>query len=412
VVSDAAFLNPSLEYDRAGVYLTLRRNDVDFRATGTRGNQTAVASALNGLVRSAFGEMAGVINNVYDLSSAEAVKALRSMTGILHQHLALSSFAGSQSFIDVNMARLGQLANRERASERTPTIGGLPLTAPSEADRQGAWFSGIGGHTRFAGGNGDPAARVYDRGYAIGYDAEVGDHLIIGGSAGDTSPEVELAAVNDRSSSQMRHAGAYGRYTRNRSRLSVMGGGSHVSSNTDRWITDGVVSSSAHATYDGGTLFTRAEYGYTFSLGRNVNLEPQAGFQYARLDVDGFTENGAGVLNLVAPDRHVSSQRATLGGKAVRTFGRPGADPTTLEMRAAWAHEFNPLASVRLRFLGDNADNAFDLASPARIEDSAIIGATFAGEAFRHVKFLTSVNGDISSAIKLWTASIGVRAEW
>ena len=81
-------------------------------------------------------------------------------------------------------------------------------------------------------------------------------------------------------------------------------------------------------------------------------------------------------------------------------------------MRAAWAHEFNPLASVRMRFLGDTADNDFDLASPARIQNSAILGATFAGEAFRHVKFLTSVNGDVSSAIKLWTASVGVRAAW
>ena len=43
VVSDARFLNPSLEYDSAGVFLTLRRNDVDFRTAGTRGNQTAVA---------------------------------------------------------------------------------------------------------------------------------------------------------------------------------------------------------------------------------------------------------------------------------------------------------------------------------------------------------------------------------
>ena len=33
-----------------------------------------------------------------------------------------------------------------------------------------------------------------------------------------------------------------------------------------------------------------------------------------------------------------------------------------------------------MQFLGDTADNAFDLASPARIENSAILGATFAGE--------------------------------
>ena len=77
------------------------------------------------------------------------------MSGVVHQHLALSSFAGSQAFIDVNMARLGQLTNRARASEAAPTVAGQS-TIRTDDERQGAWFSGIGGHTRFAGGNGDP----------------------------------------------------------------------------------------------------------------------------------------------------------------------------------------------------------------------------------------------------------------
>ena len=72
VVSGAGFLNPTLQCDSAGVYLTLRRGDVDFRTAGTRGSQTAVATALNGLVSTAIGEMADVVNNVFDLDSADA----------------------------------------------------------------------------------------------------------------------------------------------------------------------------------------------------------------------------------------------------------------------------------------------------------------------------------------------------
>ena len=143
-----------------------------------------------------------------------------------------------------------------------------------------------------------------------------------------------------------------------------------------------------------------------------MSLEPQAGFQYARLSVDGFAEEGAGVLSLVAADRRVSSQRSTLGGRVVKSFARADVEAARMEVRAAWAHEFNPLGSVSMRFLGDTAGNEFALASPARIQNSAIIGATFAGDAFRHLKFLTSVDGDLSGAIKVWTASIGLRAEW
>ena len=67
---------------------------------------------------------------------------------------------------------------------------------------------------------------------------------------------------------------------------------------------------------------------------------------------------------------------------------------------------------MRIRFLGDDADNNFGLASPARIENSAIVGATFAGELFKRVRFLTSVDGNVGSAVKLWTASVGIRAVW
>ena len=178
---------------------------------------------------------------------------------------------------------------------------------------------------------------------------------------------------------------------------------------TARSVTDGFVFSSANASYDGDTLFSRIEFGQTFSLGGGVSVEPQAGFQYARVTVDGFTEDGAGVLNLVGPNRRATSQRSILGGRTVKAFS---AADTRVELRAAWAHEFNPLGSMRMRFVGDTAGNDFELTSPVRIDDTAIVGATVAGQAFRHLRFLTSVDGNVGGALKLWTASFGVRAEW
>jgi uncharacterized protein with beta-barrel porin domain len=411
VVSGAAFLNASLQYDPFGVQLTLRRNDVDLRATGTRGNQTAVATALNGLVHTATGEMAGVINNVYDLSNADAVDAMGSMTGVLHQHVALSSIASAQTFIDANMARLGHLAGHA-GSGMNPALGTVQVSSTAAAGRQGAWFSGVGGFTRFAGGDGDPAARVSDRGFAVGYDAAIGNHLIVGASAGDTSPDLELESVVDRTSSQMRHVGGYARYARGASRVTALGGGSRVENETARSVSDGLAFGAAHARYDAGTLFSRVEYGHSFPLGGGVTLEPQAGFQYARVNIDGFTEDGAGVLSLVSASRRLSSERSFLGGRAVKTFGRADAADTRVELRAAWAHEFNPVGSARMRFLGDTAGNEFDLTSPARFENSAVVGATFAAKAFRRVRFLTSVDGDFGGAVRLWTASVGLRAEW
>jgi uncharacterized protein with beta-barrel porin domain len=392
--------------------LTLRRNDVDFRSAGTRGNQSAVASSLNGLVRTATGEMAEVINTVYDLSNADAVRAMGSMTGVVYQHAASSSFAGAQTFMDVNMTRLGQVSSRAGGSGASLALNTLAVDTTSNLEHHGAWFSGLGGLTRYAGNDADPAARAFSRGFAAGYDAAIGRNLIVGGSAADSSPDLELEGVSDRTWSRMLHAGFYGRYTRGASRVAMIGGASGVTNNTARSVTDGVTSSSAHAAYDGGSLFSRIEYGHAFSAGPTVSVEPQVGFQYARVTVDGFTEAGAGPLSLVVPGRRLSSQRSIVGGRAVKTFSRATAADTTVELRAAWAHEFSPLGSVRMRFVGDTAGNAFDLTSPARLHNSAILGASLVGGAFRHLKFLTGVDSDLSGPIKLWTASVGLRAEW
>ncbi len=136
------------------------------------------------------------------------------------------------------------------------------------------------------------------------------------------------------------------------------------------------------------------------------------GFQYARVTVDGFTEEGAGVLNLLAPARRLTSQRSIVGARAVKTFTRANAADTTIEVRSACAHEFKPLRSMRMQFLGDTAGNPFDLTSPARLHNSAILGGSLVAKAFRHVKFQTGVDSDLSGQVKLWTASVGLRAEW
>ena len=235
------------EYDSAGVFLTLRRNDVDFRTAGTarqsdRGRGGAQRARAHRRRRHGRGDQ-------------QRLRPVQRRRGARHRvddgHRAPASRLEQ-------LCRLADVHRREHGSARAAddpcrqvagrADGGQSARAGRERDdRQGAWFSGVGGHTRFAGSNGDPSARVNDRGYAIGYDAAIGDHLIVGGSGGDTSPEVELAGVSDNSSSQMRHVGVYGRYARNASRLSVIGGGSHVESKTARWITDGFALSSANA---------------------------------------------------------------------------------------------------------------------------------------------------------------------
>jgi hypothetical protein len=57
-------------------------------------------------------------------------------------------------------------------------------------------------------------------------------------------------------------------------------------------------------------------------------------------------------------------------------------------MGAARAHEFDLLVAMTMRLAGDNARNGFDVTSPARLGNSAIVGSSSGlwrnGEHFRY----------------------------
>ncbi len=306
------------------------------------------------------------------------------------------------------MATTGAATGRAGASNSSLTLDTLTADAASTGGTHGAWFSSVGWLTRLSGGEGDPAARGSNPGFAVGYDGAIGN-LLLGASLGKGSSDVELDGVSDRTTASMLQVAGYARYQRGASRFAAIAGGSSVKNDTTRSVTDGFAFSGAHASYDGSNLFSRIEYGHTFASGTQ-SVEPQIGFQYVHANVDGFTEQGAGVLNLVVPARHLSSARSLVGARAVKTFGQSAG--VTLGARAAWAHEFSPLGSIRMQFFGDTANNTFDVVSPARLHDSAIVGASASGKAFKRLKFVTSVDGDVSKAVKVWTANVGLRAEW
>jgi outer membrane autotransporter protein len=182
--------------------------------------------------------------------------------------------------------------------------------------------------------------------------------------------------------------------------------------NTVRGVTDGVTFSKAKAAYGGYGIFSRIEYGRLFEAGKSVVVEPQVGVQFTRTSLEGFTEDGAGILNLVMPDRRLASQRTRLGVRATTTLPFASALTLMVEGRAAWAHEFSPPGSVTVRFAGDTATRGFDLEAPEWARNSALIGASLVGSRGRRLQFFVNVGGEINRTVTGWTGDGGVRAGW
>ena len=79
VTSNLAFLDPSLSYDPNTVYLTLKRNDLNYAAMAQNANQTAIAQGLTSLSTVPTGDAALVIAALDGLSASQARAAFDSI---------------------------------------------------------------------------------------------------------------------------------------------------------------------------------------------------------------------------------------------------------------------------------------------------------------------------------------------
>jgi autotransporter-associated beta strand protein len=421
--SNVGYLMPSLQYQGREVFLTLRRNDVDFRAVGARGNQNAVASVLNQLVPTATGSLADHINNVYDLSNGDALQSLNSMTGIQYQHVARSSLDTAQTFMALSLKRLGVVSR----SAGSPIAGaglavndlaaansGASFAGAGQADPvsvKGWWVSGLGGLARYNGNAVDAGARVPTHGLAVGFDGAVTPDLTIGVSGGEAMPEVLLNGADDHTKSRMLQVGFYGRYRKNASRLDGAVSVGNLWNRTWRSITDGVVTPVAGASFGGAAFASQIDYGYSFGFGKGFSFEPAAGLQYGHLTLDGATEDGAGALGLVVPDRRERSRRTLAGGRFGKAFSGP-ASQFVVEGRASWAHEFSPIRDIRMRFIGDETTSGFDVAAPNQLRDSAVVGFGFAGNRTKHLRIFVNFDGEVSGPLNSWNGNVGVTRSW
>ncbi len=82
-----------------------------------------------------------------------------------------------------------------------------------------------------------------------------------------------------------------------------------------------------------------ANLGHTFQATRKLSFGPSVGANYATGQVNGYTERGGGLANLIYPDHQFESMIGRIGGYATYTT-ETGLGRLTTQARAGWAHEF------------------------------------------------------------------------
>ncbi|WP_208948532.1 autotransporter outer membrane beta-barrel domain-containing protein [Segnochrobactrum spirostomi] len=369
VVSNFAFLTPSLTYDANDVYLTLARNDVSFPSLATTTNQWAAANAAQSL---------GLGNAVYDavlaVSTSGAPAAFDALSG--EAYASASSVMQQQSSYlreavgtRVRQGLIGQSGSGQETAKLAP---GYDATVWTQA--YGAW-----GQTA---GNGNAAS--VDRtigGFFTGIDAAVSEAARVGIVGGYSRSTFNVDARSSSGDIDNYDLGLYG--GAKFGSLSLLAAASYTwhDLSVDRTIAFSGFSGLASSNYQAGTTQVFGEAAWRVDLSKSVDakmfgaasLEPFANLAYVNLSSQNFTETGTPAA-LTGSAETENTLYSTLGVRAATVFQMANGAALTPHASLGWQHAFGDVnSSASLAFA--SGGSAFSVAGVPIARDAALVGA-------------------------------------
>jgi outer membrane autotransporter protein len=412
---DLAFFPTMLTYDANNVFLTLgaRRS---FGAVGRTDNQRAVGTHLD--VVSGDSALQALVTSLNSLSTAQAERAYRSMSGESLTGPRRAAIMASAHFVDTLTSRLGlgggegtglafsgiQLASLDLAQASTTTgIGDAGRT-----QGKGFWLrgSGIGGEVD---GTADATGFDYRGGaVAVGYDSEVGNNARAGiafsytrtkssfedgaGSSRVRSPQ--LAVYGSRASGAWLFKGALGI-----AQHDIEG---------SRNVTIGASTTTAASEHDAYEWLAYGEASYAFKLG-TYEIQPLVGLRFLRLDEQAYTETGS-AANLTVSEQKTESVVPMLGVRYVRPFSMKRGVFEARAIYSAEAGDINPAVTARLSSTSTGGPGSTFTAFGVPVaRDALTLGAGVAHKTSRNLSLFADVSVELRDSSNAQAFVGGVR---
>ncbi len=366
IVSNFAFLDPSLTYGAGSLTMRLERNDTAFDGVASTFNQRSAALGLESL---------GFGNTLYDavvaLDAGTARSAFAQIGGEIHASTYGALLDNSQIVRDGAFDRLrSRLGGNDRGTTEVPiSENGL---APGAADA-GAFGFWTKGHGTWADKDGDGNAYGIDQsagGVLFGLDGMVGNDWRIGAFGGYGHTSVSTDWLASKSTTDQFDLGVYaGTYL---GPVGLRFGASHSWNNIDseRSLFIPGVTERLTAGYDASTSQIFGEISYQQQIG-GATFEPFANLAYVNFQNDGFSERGgAGALSV--EDGSQNAIFTEIGLRAVTEFTLQEATGT-LHGSVSWRHangDVTPDAKMALA-----GGSSFEVRGAPLAEDVAVLNA-------------------------------------
>jgi outer membrane autotransporter protein len=436
VTSNLAFLTPTLGYDANNVFLSLARNDISFSAVAVTPNQIAISTALQHANAGATGDMGTVQTALTGLSAEQARAAYDSAGGAGLATLRNAGASFAAGFGNQLQARLGAvqgggsglalsnrpvlLAANDRVSDVLAPVYDTPQKfslagggdtssgLPSRNDpSKGFWLRGSGGYqTTHSDGNAS-ASQVRSGSISAGLDAELHEGLRAGIALSNGASRLSTDN-NESGKSRSTALALYGSYVAGPWAFKGSASVGRNKNQMDRVVTVGAINRTASSDFDSTTLSAYGEAAYSLAMNGGWTLQPLAALSLSRNKADGFTETGAGALNLQVAGQTTNSTQSLLGAKAAFDAGK-----LRLEPRVLWAHEFGNLnAPMTAQFQGAANASPFQVSGVALKRDTLILGLGASGSVSKNFDLFADVQAEHNSLQRNVAVLVGLRGRW
>lgn len=341
--SSLPFLQPSLSYDSNNVYLTLKPGGFARGAQTT--NQAAVGGVLDRSVAGATGDFATVIGTLATFPLAQGQAAMDAISGQNYSGFAGANLGGGLLFTNM----LGQQMSAARGTGTAKeSRSALALACDVACDGEqpspwSLWGSAMGG-TGSVAGNVNAATVTYNAGgVATGVDYRFDPRFLAGVGVGFLSGSQWASGFSGQGTTNSYQASLYASFTPGAFYLDALAGyGYNDNQMTRQIILSGLQPRIAQGRTVANQFLCQVEAGYRIGLHAPAaaSLTPFARFQGTTVNQAGFSESGAGSLNLNVAAQTTGSARSVLGAEFAGAFGAEGREKLALQLRLGWAHEY------------------------------------------------------------------------
>ncbi len=421
ITDDFAFLSFTGHHDGQNYYLTSSQAAASFCLPGASFNQCQTGEAVRDL---------GPGNLAYDavvgMSETNANAAFNALSGEVHasgQHIIDQTFGlFSRTLHDQASAGIGdgltggQVFTAPLAyGPSTPAGPGVAAindaTTSAYADQRvhNAWLAPLGGRGTVDADGNAAALDWWAAGLAGGYEGALdvaSGNAYAGFGVGYIRSHGSVDARLSRFESDGFHIGAYGGW---QDGPWTLAGSLAYAANlisTERNIVLGAIKQTANASYWNHTVGFSGEAAYDFNMGGGTTLSPLATLDAGWSGHGGFTETGAGALNLTGASESWSRLDTGLGiGLQHVVLTESGR--VTLDGRAVWEHAFaDVVPNHSLAFAG--GPTGFTVSGPDAGRDRLHLGAGVSFEATEELTVRASYSGLFSGNQQNHTVYLGL----